>query len=86
VKASLSFDASAYTGIVLDSSSLAEMFASAGVPEDDRSLLTDIISEGVLSLSQEQCGIVLDTKNFVSTLVRAAAELKFSPEEGELPN
>ncbi len=86
VKPSLSFDASSYKGVVQDSTSLVELFASAGVPEDERSLLLDVLSEGILTLSEEQCGIILDTKAFVASLAQVAAELKFSDDEVEAPH
>ncbi len=83
-KAKLVATQESYKGVLRDSTALVELFAEAGIPEDDRSLLADVLTEGILTLAEEQCGIILDVKSFVTTLAQAAKELKFDEEELEL--
>jgi hypothetical protein len=63
----------AYEGVVNDNTALTELFAKAGVPEDEQELLADVISEAVAALAEEQCGVVLDVKAFCRTLAEMAA-------------
>jgi hypothetical protein len=63
----------AYEGVVNDNTALTELFAKAGVPDDEQELLADVISEAVAALAEEQCGVVLDVKAFCRTLAEMAA-------------
>jgi hypothetical protein len=63
----------AYEGVVNDNTALTELFAKAGVPEDEQELLADVISEAVGALAEEQCGVVFDVKAFCRTVAEMAA-------------
>ncbi len=62
-----------YEGVVNDNTALTELFAKAGIPEDEQELLADVISEAVAALAEQQCGVVLDVKAFCRSLAQMAA-------------
>lgn len=74
---SLTFDEKAYEGQVAPSSSLLSMIEEAGVPADERELLFEVISEGIYTLDEQQCGIVIDFAHFcqrISEMAQAAGK------------
>jgi len=63
-----------YTGVVSDETALEELFASVGIPENERYPLGDAISEAAFHLADEQCGIAFDVSKFRSDLMKLAAK------------
>jgi len=76
VKETMSFNESAYEGVLSDNTSLAQLFEAANVPEDDCELLADVISEAILALAEEQCGVAIDIKAFAQKIAEFAADQK----------
>ncbi|MDQ3234106.1 MAG: hypothetical protein M3Q07_20045 [Pseudobdellovibrionaceae bacterium] len=63
----------AYEGVVNDNTALTELFAKAGIPEDEQQVLADVISEAVFTLAEEQCAVVLDIPSFCRSVQKMAA-------------
>lgn len=78
---SLTRTADSYAGVITEDSALDELFDSAAVPEAERNALADAIVEGLLTLSEEQCGIVFDVKAFCRNIAEIAESLKTLDEE-----
>ncbi len=79
----LTFTAESYEGQISGSGSLVEIIEAAGVPEKERELLFDVISEGIFTLDDQQCGIVLDVKAFTTKVSELAQGAKGSVAEDD---
>ncbi len=72
--------ATAYEGVVKDSTILVNLFEANGVPQEEFEVLVDVMSEAIFALADEQCAIVLDVKAFVEAL----SAVKANPNRLEL--
>ncbi len=76
VTETLTHSATAYEGVVTDSTTLVDLFEAAGVPKEEFEVLADVLSESIFALSDEQCGIVIDAKAFTEALAKVSADPK----------
>lgn len=73
VEETLSFDQESFQGKIGPRTSLLSLIEAAGVPENERELLFEVISEGVYTLDEQQCGIIFDARSFCQKIAELAA-------------
>ena len=62
-----------YEALVSDETDLDDLFEVSGIPEAEHFALEDAMSDAVMHLSDEKCGIAFDVKKFRGDIMRLAA-------------